>query len=193
MLGGGAKVPSGNPTLLSGSENCDQSERGNWSHPPDHFRAGPHNGGGFRSVIIGDDQDRVILVNCRPGSVLQESRLSDQGGHIKDIHQGGEKDDKETEADEAEEHGGGHLGSRVQVLGEERAATVVVVERETGVKDCDYSEGQGNEPGYKQGRDRWKDGWLTPESLHKHESVILDDEIWTGSSGVSIWDTTGLF
>ena len=67
-------------------------------------------------------------MNCGPGSVLQEPRFSNRRGHIEDVHQRSEKDDEETEAQETEEHRCGHLGSRVEVLVEERAATVVVIE-----------------------------------------------------------------
>ena len=120
-------------------------------------------------------------MNCGPRSVLQESGLSDQRGHVEDVHKRGQKDDKETESEETEEHRGGHLGSRVEVLVEERAATVVVVERETGVKDGDHAEDERDEPSYKQGWDGRKDGRLAPKFLHENESAILHNKIWTSS------------
>ena len=63
------------------------------------------------------------------------------------------------------------------MLVEERAAAVVVVEREAGVKDGDHTEDEGDDPGQKQGRDRWIDGRLTPKVLHDNESTILHNEI----------------
>ena len=67
-------------------------------------------------------------MNIGPRSVLQKSEFSDQGGHLEDVRKRGERDEKETGADEAEEHCGSHLRPRVEMLVEERAATMVVVE-----------------------------------------------------------------
>jgi hypothetical protein len=86
-------------------------------------------------------------MNCGPRRVLQKPEFSDQRGHIEDVHERGEKDDEETETDETEEHRSGHLGSRVEVLVEERAATMIVVERKAGVKDRDHAKDERDEPG----------------------------------------------
>ena len=137
---------SGDPTFLCRSEHGGENERGDRSHPPSHFRADPCTSGGFRPIDLGDDQDHIVLMNGGPGRVRQKSRFSDQRGHVEDGYKPCEQDDEETEADETEEHCGSDLGSRVEVLVEERAATVIVVERKASVKDGDHAKDQRDEP-----------------------------------------------
>lgn len=128
LLGGDTKLSSGGPTFLCGSEHRAEHERSDRSHPPSHFRANSRTGGRSRPVLLGNDKDEIVPVNGRPGRVLQKTRFSSQRGHVEDGYEPREQDDEETEADETEEHRGSDLGSRVEVLGEERAATVIVVE-----------------------------------------------------------------
>ena len=85
-------------------------------------------------------------MNGGPRRVNQKPRFSDQRGHIEDGDKPREQDDEETEADETEEHRGSDPGPRIEVLVEERATTVVVVERKPGVKDGDHAEDQRDEP-----------------------------------------------
>jgi hypothetical protein len=177
LLYGDTEVFSGNPTFLGGGKSRNERERGDRSHPPDHFRAEPCNGSRFRPVLLEENQDRIVVVNCGPGGVIQKAEFSDQRGHIEDVRERGEEDDEEAEAEETEEHRGGHLGSGVEMLAEERAAAMIVVKRKTGVKNGDCAKEEWDEPGQKQCWGRWKDGRLTPEFLHENESAILNDKI----------------
>ena len=147
LLSGDPEVLSDGPTLHGGSEYRGENERSDRNDPPNHFRASSCTSSGLRPVLLGDDRDQNISVNGGPRCELQKSKFSDQRGHIEDGHKRGEHDDEEGEAEKTEEHCGGHLRSRVEVLIEERAATMIVAEREAGVKDGDHTKGEGDEPG----------------------------------------------